>query len=145
MKRRPDRFGGVGLLVGHRLHPPADPENPGQLEQLVTGGGLAGLRLSPIYDLDVAWLNDPVSHPLWSKAQDLGAVFNIFAMPHQVGQIGDMARRFPGVKVVIDPFAMFDIAAPDPDGFGPLLELRRLPNVHIRTSLHNPSRERLLY
>ena len=53
----------------------------------------------------------------------------------------------PGKSQLSQPMPVENatLAAPDPDGFGPLLELRRLPNVHIRTSLHNPSRERLLY
>jgi predicted TIM-barrel fold metal-dependent hydrolase len=29
---------------------------------------------------------------------------------------------------------------PCAEGFGPLLEMARLPNVYIRTSLHNPSK-----
>ena len=37
-----------------------------------------------------------------------------------------MARRFPGVNVVIDHIAMIDIARPDSEGFGPLLDLARL-------------------
>ena len=53
-----------------------------------------------------------------------------------------MAARFAGVKVVIDHMAMIDISAPDSAGFGPLLELARLPNVYMRTSLHNPSKTR---
>ncbi len=139
----PDRFTGVGLLVGHRLHSPADPENPARLERLMREDGLSGLRLSPIYDPDVVWMNDPVSYPLWKKAEELGAVFNIFAAPHQVEQIGDMAERFPGVNIVVDHFAMIDITKPDSEGFGPLLALNRHPNVYIRTSLHNPSRMEL--
>jgi predicted TIM-barrel fold metal-dependent hydrolase len=51
-----------------------------------------------------------------------------------------MARRFPGVNVVIDHIAMIDITAPDSAGFGPLLDLARYPNVYVRTSLHNPSK-----
>lgn len=101
-----------------------------------------GLRLSPIYDRDVVWLNDPVCYPLWKKAEELGAVFNIFLAPQQVGQVADMAERFPGVNVVIDHFAMIDIATPDNRGFGPPLQLARFPNVYIRTSLHNPSKSR---
>ena len=58
--------------------------------------GLIGLRLSPIYDRDVVWLNDPVSYRLWKKAEDLRAAFNIFLAPHQVKQVADMAERFPG-------------------------------------------------
>ena len=31
VQRYPDRFAAIGLLVGHRLHDPADPENPARL------------------------------------------------------------------------------------------------------------------
>ncbi len=139
----PDRFTGVGLLVGYRMHAPSDPANPGRLERLMREDGLSGLRLSPIYDQDETWLNDPVSYPLWQKGEELGAAFNVFAAPHQVGQIGDMAARFPGVNVVVDHFAMIDITAPDSEGFEQLLALSRYDNVYIRTSLHNPSRMKL--
>jgi predicted TIM-barrel fold metal-dependent hydrolase len=142
VKKWPGKFAGCGLLVGYRLYPPSDKENASRLERLVKEDGLIGLRLSPIYDRDVVWLNDPVSHPLWKKAEELRCVFHIFLAPHQVRQVGDMAERFPGVKVVIDHMAMIDITAPDSAGFGPLLDLARFPNVYIRTSLHNPSNTR---
>jgi predicted TIM-barrel fold metal-dependent hydrolase len=140
IKSYPGKFAGIGLLVGHRLYAPSDKENASRLERLIKEDGLVGLRLSPIYDREVTWLNDPVCYPLWKKAEQLGAVFNIFLAPHQVGQVADMAERFPGVNVVIDHIAMIDIRAADRDGFGPLLEMARLPNVYVRTSLHNPSK-----
>ena len=139
----PQQFTGVGLLVGYRLNSPGDPENPARLEHLMREDGLSGLRLSPIYDPDIAWLNDPVSYPLWRKAEELDAAFNIFAAPHQVGQIGDMAARFPGVNIIVDHFAMIDITRPDSEGFQPLLDLNLHPNVYLRTSLHNPSQQKL--
>jgi predicted TIM-barrel fold metal-dependent hydrolase len=141
----PDKFATIGLLVGHRLYRPDDKENPVRLERLMNEEHLIGLRLSPIYDKDVVWLNDPVSYPLWKKAEELGAVFNIFLAPHQIGQVGDMAQRFPGVKVVIDHIAMIDITRPDSEGIEPLLALEKHPNVYIRTSLHNPSNEQMPY
>jgi L-fuconolactonase len=140
IKTYPGKFAGVGLLVGYRLYLPNDPENASRLERLMRQDGLAGLRLSPIYDRETVWLNDPACYPLWKKAEQLGGVFNIFLAPHQVGQVADMAARFPGVHVVIDHMAMIDITAPDSAGFGPLLNLARLPNVYVRTSLHNPSK-----
>ncbi|MBI2690049.1 MAG: amidohydrolase [Acidobacteria bacterium] len=140
VKAYPGKFAAIGLLVGHRLHDPADKENAGRLERLIKEDGLIGLRLSPIYNRDAVWLNDPVCYPLWKKAESLHATFNIFLAPHQVRQVGDMAARFPGVNIVIDHIAMIDITAPDSDGFGPLLELSKYPNVYIRTSLHNPSK-----
>ncbi|MDA0747796.1 MAG: amidohydrolase family protein [bacterium] len=145
VKTYPDQFAGLGLLVGHRLYPPEDPQNPDRLERAIKEEGLVGLRLSPIYNKSVFWLNDPISYPLWEKAQELGAVFNIFLAPHQVNQVADMARRYPGVRVVIDHIAMIDITAADSEGFGPLLDLAQYPNVYIRTSLHNPSRQSTPY
>lgn len=145
VKSHPDRFAAIGLLVGHRLHRPDDPANPARLEHLMKEDKLVGLRLSPIYDKNTVWLNDPVSYPLWKKAQELGAVFNIFLAPHQLGQVADMARRFPGVKVVIDHFAMIDIARPDSEGIDQILAMQKLPNVYVRTSLHNPSQQSIPY
>ncbi|MCZ6679269.1 MAG: amidohydrolase family protein [Candidatus Poribacteria bacterium] len=144
-KTYPDKFAGIGLLVGHRLYSPDAPDNPARLERAIVEEHLVGMRLSPIYDQNVVWLNDPVSYPLWKKAEVLGAVFNIFLAPGQISQVADMAERFPGVNVVIDHFAMIDIAAPDSEGFDQLLALSRLPNVYIRTSLHNSSREQMPY
>jgi predicted TIM-barrel fold metal-dependent hydrolase len=145
VKSHPDRFAGIGLLVGSGLHRPDYPENPARLERLIKQDGLVGLRLSPIRDPDKVWLNDPVSYPLWKKAEQLGAVFNIFLVPQQLRQVGDMASRFPGVHVVIDHLAMIDIRRPDAEGIDELLALARHPNVYVRTSLHNPSREQIPY
>ncbi len=145
VKTWPGKFAGIGLLVGHRLHPPSDKENASRLERLIKEDGLIGLRLSPLYDPDLVWLNDPVCYPLWKKAEELGGVFNIFLGPHQVKQVADMAQRFPGVNVVIDHIAMIDITAPDSAGFGPLLDMAKLPNVYVRTSLHNPSKMKTPY
>lgn len=143
VRTHPDRFAGIGLLVGHGLHDPGDPANARRLERLMKQDGLSGLRLSPIYDPHNVWLNDPVCDPLWQTAEELGAVFNIFLVPHQIGQVADMAERYPGVKVVIDHFAMIDITRPDSEGIDQILAMQRLPNVYIRTSLHNPSHEQI--
>jgi len=139
----PDRFAGIGLLVGQRLFAPGDPENAARLERACTEDGLAGMRLSPIYDKDAVWFNDPVVYPMWEKAQELGCAFNIFLAPEQIGQVADMAARFPGVRIVIDHFAMIDIGRPDEEGISPLVDLHRFPNVYVRTSLHNPSKEQV--
>ncbi len=141
VKTWPDRFAGYGLLVGHRLYAPNDPENPARLEKLMTEDGLAGLRLSPIYGRQVVWFNDPMVYPLWEKAQKLHAVFNIFLSPEQIPQVADMAARFPGVNIVIDHMAMIDITRPDIEGIDPLCGLAKYPNVYTRTSLHNPSKQ----
>ncbi|MBK5290638.1 MAG: amidohydrolase [Acidobacteriia bacterium] len=144
LKTYPGKFAAIGLLVGHRLYRPNDQENAGRLERLMKEDGFIGLRLSPIYDPDVVWLNDPVCYSLWKKAEELGGTFNIFLAPHQIGQVGDMAARFPGVNVVIDHMAMIDIARPASEGIEPLVGLAKYPNVYARTSLHNPSKTKEL-
>jgi predicted TIM-barrel fold metal-dependent hydrolase len=145
VKTYPDKLAGFGLLVGHRLYAPNDPENPSRLEKLMVEDGLAGLRISPIYDRDTVWFNDPVVYPLWGKAQTLNATFNIFLAPQQIPQVADMAERFPGVNIVIDHMAMIDITRPDSEGIDPLCNLAKHPNVYARTSLHNPSQEQMPY
>ena len=72
-------------------------------------------------------------------------MFNIFLAPEQLEQVADMAERFPGVNIVIDHFAMIDITRPDSEGIDQILKMERFPNVYIRTSLHNPSREQIPY
>lgn len=145
VKTWPDRFAGIGLLVGHRLFEPGDAANPDRLTHAIEEQGLAGVRLSPIYDEERRWFDDPVMVPFWERAQELGAVFNIFLGPSQVDQVANMAERFPGVKIVIDHIAMIDITVSDDEGFGLLLGMNRLPNVYVRTSLHNPSRQATPY
>lgn len=140
VKTWPKQFSGYGLLVGYRLYPPGDKENPSRLRRLMKEDGLVGLRISPRYDPKVVWFNDPVMYPMWKEAEQLGAVFHIFLSPHQVGQVADMAERYPGVTIVIDHLAMIDINAPDSEGFGPLLDMARFPNVYIRTTMVNPSK-----
>jgi predicted TIM-barrel fold metal-dependent hydrolase len=56
-----------------------------------------------------------------------------------------MAKRFPGVNLVIDHLAMIDITRPDSEGIDPLCDLAQYPNVYIRTSLHNPSNQETPY
>ncbi len=144
VKTYPRKFSGYGLLVGYRLYRPDDKENSSRLERLMKEDGLIGLRISPIYDRNVVWFNNPACYPLWKKAEQLGAVFHIFLAPHQVGQVADMAQRFPGVNVVIDHMAMIDIHAPDSAGFGPLLDMAKFPNVYIRTTMINLSKTKEL-
>ena len=58
----PDKFTGVGLLVGDGMYDPGDPQNPARLERLVKEDGLSGLRLSPIYNKVLASSTRPL-HP----------------------------------------------------------------------------------
>jgi hypothetical protein len=76
VKTYPDKFAAIGLLVGYRLYSPADKENARRLEQLIKADGLSGRRLSPIYDPDVVWLNDPVCERLSTTHRNQAAALS---------------------------------------------------------------------
>ena len=88
------------LFVGHGLIDPHDPNNAAVLEREVKQNGLSGMRLSPIYHPpnkypNDQWLNASYNYPLWKKAEEIGAVFNVFMAPAQLPQLEDMVRRYP--------------------------------------------------
>ena len=130
------------LFVGHGLIDPHDPKNAQVLEREVRQNGLIGMRLSPIYHPKQQWLNDPKNYPLWQKAQELGAVFNVFIAPAQLPQLEDMVRRYPKVKVVVDHLGRPDILDRAPwveNDY--LLKLARYPNVWVKfTELYTASK-----
>ena len=135
------------LFVGHGLIDPRDPGNAAVLEREIKTNRLAGMRLSPIYHPpskypDGQWLNAPYNYPLWKKAEQLGAVFNVFLAPAQLPQLEDMIRRFPGVKIVIDHLGRPEILPQAPwveNDY--LLKLARYPNVWVKfTELYTASK-----
>lgn len=135
------------LFVGHGLIDPRDPNNAAGLEREVKQNGLSGMRLSPIYHPpnrypDDQWLNAPANYPLWKKAEETGAVFNVFIAPAQLAQLEDMVRRYPKVKVVVDHLGRPDILPSAPwveNDY--LLKLSRYPNVWVKfTELYTASK-----
>src|SRR5439155_86983 len=107
-----------------------------KLEYWMRQHGLSGVRFSPIYYLGKdEWLNARTSHPLWEKAEELGAVFNFFIASEQLPKLEDMVRRHPKVKVVIDHLARVDLTVKDPEPeIKKLLALARYPNVWVKVS-----------
>ena len=135
------------LFVGHGLIDPRDPNNAAILEREVKQSGLSGMRLSSIYHPpnrypDDQWLNAPYNYPLWKKADEIGAVFNVFLAPAQLPQLEDMVRRYPKVKVVVDHLGRPDIlpSAPWVEN-DHLLKLAAYPNVWVKfTELYTASK-----
>ncbi len=129
IKRYPGRFAGVALLD------PLDPQTPQELERLYLEDGIQGMRLYPIRDLASTWLNDPITFPLWEKAQSLGLPFICFIGPSQLAMLEPMLGRFPGVKVVIDHMGrpMVGEAPPYPY-YQAMLKVGLYPNAYVKVS-----------
>jgi predicted TIM-barrel fold metal-dependent hydrolase len=125
LRQYPGRFAAQGLID------PEDPGNAETLETLISQEGFSGVRLSPSYDPGQTWLDSPQSYPLWQKAQELGAIFNFLIRQEQLPPLGEMAARFPGVRVIVDHMGYPDISQGAPRR---LLALSRLPNVYVKVT-----------
>ncbi len=127
-KDHPGRFRAQGLIDLTR------PDSADKLEEWMTEYGLSGMRLNPIYYQGRdEWLTSPAHRALWKKAEELGAVFNMFIASQQLPRLEKLARQFPGVPVLIDHLAYIKADAPDRE-LGKLLALSRLPNVCVKVS-----------
>lgn len=123
------------LFVAHGLLNPFDPDPPARLRYWMKEHGFQGMRFSPIYHPKATWLNSKDMYPLWRQAEQLGAVFNFYILPHQMPMLEDMAGRFPGVKIVVDHLGKPDLKASDPWGeFRKMFRLKRFPQVWISAS-----------
>lgn len=133
-KRYPER------LKAHGLIDPTDAKVADKLEFWMKEHGLCGMRFSPIYYQDGehggdGWINADVTHRLWRKAAELGAVLNFFIAPKQLPKLEEMIRAHPKVRVVIDHLSQIDLGSenPEPD-IRLLLGLARNPNVWVKVS-----------
>jgi predicted TIM-barrel fold metal-dependent hydrolase len=125
-----------GLFKGQGLIDPVDPDRASKLEFWVRERGLSGMRFSPIYYAGRDdWLSSPESFPLWSKAEELGAVFNFFIAAPQLPKLEEMVRRFPRVRVVVDHLARIDLKGSDARAQTLLLvRLAAYPSVSVKVS-----------
>ncbi|MCC6293277.1 MAG: amidohydrolase [Bryobacterales bacterium] len=123
------------LFVAHGLLNPEDPKAPDRLRYWMKEHGFQGMRFSPIYHPKSTWLNAKESYPLWREAERLKAVFNFYILPHQMPMLGDMAGRFPGVKIVIDHLGKPDLRLSDPwPEFKKMFALKKFPQVWVSAS-----------
>ncbi|HMC59361.1 MAG TPA: amidohydrolase family protein, partial [Candidatus Solibacter sp.] len=123
------------LFVAHGLLDPAQPDPAGRLRYWIGEHGFQGMRFSPIYHPNSAWLNSKEHYPLWREAERLGAVFNFYILPRQMPMLEDMVGRFPGVKIVIDHLGKPDLGAADPwPEFKKMFRLKRFPQVWVSAS-----------
>jgi len=123
------------LFVAHGLIDPLDPKVAERLRYWVVEQGFQGMRFSPLYHPQSTWLNSKEHYPLWREAERLRAVFNFYILPHQMPMLEDMARRFPGVKIVVDHLGKPDLKAADPwPEFRKMFRLKKFPQVWISAS-----------
>ena len=120
----------VGLV---RVDPNLGHEAVAELERGVHTLGLHGLFLHPWEEL--FRVNAPLVDPLLSRCADLELTVLIatgYPWVSEASQVGDLARRFPAVRLVMTHGGQINIS-----GLGQadaMQVLRRHPNVSIETS-----------
>ena len=118
----PDRFAVMGRIDLGTPQPgliPAWREQPGML----------GLRFTFHRGEQRAWLTDGTAEWAWKACEDAGVPVMVF-VPGSVPATGEVAERYPGLKLVIDHLAC--AGEPGPERFDHLpevLALAKYPNI----------------
>lgn len=125
----PDRFAVMGRL------PLAAPESRAALPQWRSNPHMLGLRYNFTTQADRAMLTDGSADWLWPAAERHGVPLMLLA-PYDLPQIGRIAARHPGLRLVIDHMAIRGQARGEGafSGLSDLLVLARHANVGVKVS-----------
>jgi predicted TIM-barrel fold metal-dependent hydrolase len=133
-----------GYFKGTCLFDPIAPRTPERMAALVqrNPGRIVALRIhemrkpgtppsssGAIKDRD---LHAPAMENTWRKAQALGLAIQMHFLPWFAPQIGELARKFPGVPVLLDHLARAGQGTAAE--FGQVIRLARLPRVYMKYS-----------
>ena len=123
----PDRFAVTGDL---RVQGPA---NPTLVENWLSQPGMRGMRLIFNRPETQVWLSDGTAEWVWAAAEKADVPIMLL-IPGAVPRIGDIAARYPGLRLCIDhlgiPRGLKDARAFE--HLPELLALARYPNVSVK-------------
>jgi len=128
-QQHPDRFAVMGRLL--LTHPAA----PARLEQMKRQKGMLGVRLTFHRDDDRPLLTNGAADWFWPAAERLAIPVMVHA-PERLAQIGEIAARHPGLKIIADHmgFARETMDAEAKAGADRVADLARYPNVYVKVS-----------
>ncbi|MCC2957532.1 amidohydrolase [Massilia sp. IC2-477] len=98
--------------------------------------GLAGLRLftgGSTKEFDPSELDDPRSFPAWDLCAELKLPMCIQTGPIGLPQVTALAKRFPGVDIILDHLGRPEVADGAPYAKAQsMFELAALPNIYLK-------------
>lgn len=98
--------------------------------------GLVGVRIftgGSTKDFDPAELEDPRAFPAWQQLQELGVPMCIQTGPVGLPQVTMLARKFPGVNIILDHLGRPEVTDGPPYGQAQsLFALAELPNIYLK-------------
>jgi predicted TIM-barrel fold metal-dependent hydrolase len=111
------------------------PDAPKQVTAWV-GRGVAGLRLftgGSTKAFDPSSLDDPRSFPAWRLCAELGLSMCIQTDPGGLAQIAGLAKRFPGVRIILDHLGRPDVTdGPPYKTASSLFGLAPFENIYLK-------------
>jgi L-fuconolactonase len=125
----PDRFGIMGRL------PIEKPESRGLVDGWRQRPGMLGVRLTFHRGAYRSWPTDGTGDWFWAAAERARVPAVVFA-PGQVPQLGEIAARHPGLRLVLDHLALSTEKRDDALGpaLEPVLAASRHPNIAVKAS-----------
>jgi L-fuconolactonase len=125
----PDRFAIMGRL------PIEKPESRGLVDGWRQQPGMLGVRLTFHRGHYRSWLTDGTADWFWAAAERAGVPAMVF-LPGQVPQLGAIAARYPGLRLVLDHLALSTEMRDEALGpaLEPVLAVSRHPNIAVKAS-----------
>jgi predicted TIM-barrel fold metal-dependent hydrolase len=133
-----------GFFKGTCLFDPIDARTPQRMQALAKAnpGRLVALRIHEIHaagtpsttsgairDRD---LTDPRMAQTWRAAHELGLAIQLHMIPHYAPQVGELAAKFQGVRIILDHLARpGQGTAAEYEG---VLRLAKIPGVYMKFS-----------
>lgn len=129
-RAHPDRFAIVGRLDL------LAPESRGSLVALRAQPGMLGVRLSFRAFTFLRQLIEGHAEWVWGEAEAAGVPLYILVPHRQVHIIDDIARRYPGVRIVMNHLALTGLKKDEAAfrDFDQLLPIAQRPNVAVSAS-----------
>lgn len=98
--------------------------------------GLAGLRVftgGSTKEFDASELDDPRVYPAWELLGELGLTMCIQTGPVGLGAVVSLARRFPGVPIILDHLGRPDVTDGPPYAAArSLFDLAPIPSIYLK-------------
>ena len=111
---------------------PASRETATQLEDLMSGSNVRGIRMEPTKSR-YPMLYHPGATQVWEIVRRLGTVVCAHIRSRFLQQLSDLLARFPEVPVVLDHAAYPEASeGPDSETVQGVLELARFRNLHVK-------------
>jgi predicted TIM-barrel fold metal-dependent hydrolase len=138
--REPSR----GFFKATCLFDPIDPRTPQRMAALAKAnpGRLVALRIHEIHAAGTPSttsgairdrnLTDPRMVETWRAAHELGLAIQMHLIPHYAAQVGELAAKFPGQRVILDHLARPGQGTASE--YDEVLRLARIPGVHMKFS-----------